>query len=299
MGIARMERLAADPKSGEADAPEAGASENLRMPDGTWVIADDRSFRLCGPEISSNPFLFRHLLDTGTARHTRQLLAGALAAGWQCGRRKEATPNQTRVLSLEGYIYALAGSYQTTHATPPTMRAVAERFRAQGNAPGHASVVEYCLGVAGEETGHDRLALKDLEALGVRAAEFVAKVRPANAVALVGLFRRLAEGAAPISVLGYAYALERSALAKTPEAIAAIEAIIPPGTMATRCLRVHSAVGTDAGHVQQSLDFIARLDGTERAHIAWAAFETAVTMMVPDGYPGDDAFREMLAAYRH
>jgi hypothetical protein len=281
------------------DIPDGdGASENLQMPDGTWVIADGEGFRLCGPEISNDPFLFPHLLDSGTAPVSRQLLAGALAAGLQCGRRKQV-PAQARAPSLERYIYALAGAYQTTSATPPTMRAVAERFRVEGNARCHASVAEHCLSVADEETGHDRLALKDLEALGIRSAEFVTKVRPANTVALVGVFRRLAEGAAPISVLGYAYALERSALAKTPEAVAAIEALIPPGTMATRCLRVHSAAGTDAGHVRQSLDFIARLDSTDRAHIARAAFETAVTMTVPDGYPGDDAFREILAAYRH
>jgi hypothetical protein len=301
MSIAETQRLAADPTSGEADDPATAASENLRMPDGTWVIADAESFRLCGPEISSSPFLFQHLLDTGTARHTRQLLAGALVAGWQCASRQsrdreEAAPDETPALSLEGYIYGLTGSYQTTRATPPVMRAVAERFRAQGNA--HAGVVEHCLRVAEEETGHDRLALKDLEALGLRAAELVAKVQPAPAVALVGLFRRLAEGAHPIAVLGYAYALERRALSKTGDSIAAIEAIIPPGTMATRCARVHSAVGTDARHVAESLDFIAGLCGTDRAHIARAAFATAEIMMMPDGYPGDDSFRESLAAYR-
>jgi hypothetical protein len=271
-----------------------GTSENLQMPDDTWVIADDKSFRLCGPEIASNPFLFQHLLDTGSAHHTRQLLAGALAAGLQCGRRRQA-PAPARVPSLERYIYSLAGAYQTTSATPPTMRAVAERFRARGN----ARVADYCLSVADEETGHDRLALKDLEALGIRSAEIVMKVQPANAVALVGLFRRLAEGGNPISVLGYAYALERRALFQTRKAVAAVEAIVPSGTMATRCLRVHSALGTDARHVGESLDFIACLSGADRAHIARATFETAATMTVPDGYPGDEAFREILAAYRH
>ena len=279
-----------------ADSPEdGGESENLKLPDGTWVIADGKRFRLCDPEISSDPFLFQHLLETGNAHHTRQLLAGALAAGLQSGRCKAAAPARATAPSLERYVYSLAGAYQTTSATPPTMRAVAERFRARGN----ARVVDHCLSVADEETGHDRLVLKDLEALGIRSAAFVTKVRPANAVALVGLFRRLAEGAAPISVLGYAYALERRALFQTPEAVAAVEAIIPPGTMATRCLRVHSAAGTDARHVGQSLDFIARLSGTDRTHIAWAAFETAVIMMAPDGYPGDEAFGAMLAPYRN
>lgn len=264
------------------------------MPDGTWVIADGKSFRLRGSEMSSSPFLFEHLLQTGNAHHTRQLMAGALLAGLQCGRREQAAATPARTLSLESYAYALAGAYQTTHATPPTMRDVAERFRAQGN----ASVVAHCLRVADEETGHDLLVLKDLEALGFRSAELVTKVQPANAVAVVGLFGRLAKGSAPISVLGYAYALERCALFQTRESLAAIEAIVPSGTMATRCLRVHSALGTDARHVGQSLDFIARLGGTDRADIARAAFETAKTMTVPNGYPGDDAFRESLAAFR-
>ena len=68
--------------------------------------------------------------------------------------------------------------------------------------------------------------------------------------------------------------------------------------MATRCLRVHSAAGTDARHVAESLDFMARLSGKDRADIARAAFETALTMMAPDDYPGDEAFRAMLAPYR-
>lgn len=278
-----------------ADSPEDGdESENLQMPDGAWVIADGKSFRLCGPELSSSPFLFQHLLETGNRHHTRQLLAGTLLAGLKVRRRHASSPVQATALSLERYIYSLAGSYQTTRATPPTMRHVAELFRAQGN----ARVVDRCLRVADEEAGHDLLALKDLEALGIRSADLVMKVQPSNAVALVGLFRRLAEGANPISVLGYAYALERCALLKTREVVAAVEAIIPSGTMATRCLRVHSAVGTDARHVGQSLDFIARLSGTDRAHIAWAAFETAAIMAAPDDYPGDEPFRELIASCR-
>ena len=179
-----------------ADAPEDdGESENLQMPDGSWVLADGKSFRLCGPELSSNPFLVQRVLDIGTARHTRQLLAGALVAGLQSGRTDAAAPAQPTALSLERHIYSLAGSYQTTRATPPTMRHVAQRFRAQGN----DRVADHCLRVADEERGHHLLALKDLEALGIRSAALVAKVQPASAVALVGLFRKLAEGATPIT----------------------------------------------------------------------------------------------------
>src|SRR5262245_50954330 len=110
MSLAEVER------SAEGD----DADEILRMPDGSWVIANGKSFRLCGPEISSNPFLFQQLPETGNARHTRQLMAGALLAGLRCGRREQAPPVEARTLSLESYVYALAGAYQTTHATPPT-----------------------------------------------------------------------------------------------------------------------------------------------------------------------------------
>lgn len=273
---------------------QRGESEILEMPDGTWVVSDGAGFQICAPGLSGSPFLFRHYLATGDARHTRQSLAGALLAGLQGARREAVIPAQAAAPSLERYLYALAGAYQTTRGTPRTMRAVADRFRAQGN----TQAAEYCLGVADEETGHDLLALKDLEALGIRSAEFVAKIKPPRAMALVELFARLAGGAHPIAVLGYAYGLERFALFNTREAVAAVEALVPPGTMATRCLRVHSAFGTDARHVDESLDFIAGLEGVDRAHIARAAFETAAVAAVPDGYPGDDAFHEMLGAFR-
>jgi hypothetical protein len=259
------------------------------MPDGIWVIADGTRFRLCESDEAS-PFLCRHLLETGDAEHVRQGLAGAMMAGLQFGRRRHAAPAPAGAPTLERYIWSLAGAYLTTEATPRTMRAAAERLRAQGN----SRAADYCRDVADDEDGHDRLALKDLDALGIRSAAFVATVKPANAVARVELFARLAGSATPIAVLGYAYALERAALSRTAAAIAAIEAIVPPGTMATRCLRVHSAVGTDADHVGQSLAFIAGLAAPEREQIARAVFETAAIMTVPDGYPGDDAFRAML-----
>ena len=197
------------------------------------------------------------------------------------------------MVSLPAYIHQLAGSYQTTHATPETMRAVAGRLRAAGD----AGMADYCLHVADEEEGHDRLALKDLEALGVRAADFVRDVRPANAMALVELFKGYAGGTAPLAVLGYAYVLERMALFQTRESIDAVEAILPPGTMATRCLRVHSAVGTDARHVVELIEVIAGLGEDDRMAIAGAVFETAACMAAPTDYPGDTAFDALLSTY--
>jgi len=164
-------------------------------------------------------------------------------------------------------------------------------------ADGNCAMARYCSDVADQESGHDLLALKDLEALGIRSADFVRDVRPLDSVALAALFRRFAEGADPISALGYAYAGERFAVLQTRETIDAVAAIVPPGTMATRCLRVHSAVGSDPGHVAAAIDVIARLNPSHRVSIFHAAFETAACMMTPTEYPGDEAISELLSRY--
>lgn len=216
-------------------------------------------------------------------------LAGASMAGLQSGRRNQAEPTPERPPSLERYFYSLTGAYWTTQATPPTLRAVAEPFRARGN----ARVVVPCLGVADDEARHNLLVLEDLDALGLRSAELVSKVHPVNAMAWIGLFRRLAEGPAPISVLGYAFALEWCALFRTPAAISAIESILPAGTTATRCLGVHSAAGTDARHVGQSFDFRKRLsldDSTafteSRCSFTWQSLALGAVPSVALGPPG-------------
>jgi hypothetical protein len=266
--------------------------ESLEMPDGTWAICDDRTFWLDRPTFLTTSSFSRHLLDPGDAAHTRQLLAAALTAG-RASRSSDANEFVGQRRSLPRYIYGLAGSYQTTHATPMTMRHAAGRLRAAGN----IALAQHCLDVADQETGHDQLALKDLEALGVRSAEFVRDVRPCDSLELVALFRRFADSESPVSVLGYAYALERFALFKTQQTVDAIEAIVPPGTMATRCLRVHSAIGSDAGHVASSVRIIARLGQSDRISVVCAAFETAACMMSPTDYPGDEAAGELISRY--
>jgi hypothetical protein len=272
---------------------EIDAIESLEMPDGTWAICDGGRFWLHRPAFLQVPAFSRHLLDPGNAAHTRQLLAAALSAG-AASRPRDASDIARQSPSLPRYIYGLAANYQTTHATPETMRYAAGRLRAHGN----AALAQHCSDVANQESGHDQLALKDLDALGLRSAEFVRDVRPRNSLELVALFTRFAQSTNPASVLGYAYALERFALFKTQKTIDAIEAIVPPGTMATRCLRVHSAVGSDAGHVTESVDVIAQLGQSDRTAIMHAAFETSALMTSANDYPGDEAAGELVSRYR-
>ena len=262
------------------------------MPDGTWVICDDKRFWVDRPAFLQSPAFCRPLLDPGNAAHTRQLLAGAIAAGW-ASRPSGGHGGTGQGQSFPEYVYGLASAYQTTHATPPIMRHAAARLRASGD----AATGRHLSKAADEEVGHDRLALKDLEALRIRSTEFVNGVRPRLALEMVALVESFSQSPSPISVLGYVYAVERLSLFKTQETIDAIEAIVPPGTRATRCLRVHSAVGSDAGHVAKAVDVIARLSPPDRIAVIHAAFETAACMTAPTDYPGDEAVSELLSRY--
>jgi hypothetical protein len=269
-------------------------TESIRLAPSVYLQASLQKFRLhrllpweVGPCIET-------LQETGDSKVTRQLMAGAFYAGFPQRTSDEKIADDSVIAttpSLLRYIHSLAGAYQTTHATPPTMRRVAERLAARGQ----HTAAKHCLHVAEEESDHDTLALMDLAALGLPAQEFVAHLQPKSSLALVELFTRFADSDAPIAVLGYAYALERMSLFSTAESIAAIERLIPAGIKATRFLRVHSAVGSDAGHVAESIAFMATLAPEARAAIARATYETVSLLCAArHDYPGDEAMRALL-----
>jgi hypothetical protein len=269
-------------------------TETIRLSPGVYLQASPQRFRLHRLHPWDIARCAESLSETGDINVTRQLMAGAFYAGFsQCFSDENHTHVSLTATarSLLSYIHSLAGWYQTSHSTPPTVRRVAKRLAARGQ---HTAAT-YCLHVAHEESGHDALALMDLAALGVPAQELVVRVRPKNSLALVELFNRIADSDSPIAILGYAYALERSALFITEQSIAAMERLIPADINATRFLRVHSAVGADAGHVAESLAFIATLPPEDRATIARATYETnLLRFAVPSDYPGDATMRALL-----
>lgn len=268
--------------------------ESIQLAPGIYLQASAQKFRLHRLLPWDTSPCQEPLMAVADLQVTRQMMAGAFYAGLSQradAENKLATGITAITPSLLHYIHTLAGSWQTTHATPPTMRRVAQRLMERGQ----NEVAEHCLDVAAEESGHDTLALMDLAALGLPAQAFVDRVQPKNAVALVAQFTRFADSDAPIAVLGYAYTLERMALFTTATSIAAIERLMPAGVNATRCLRVHSAVGSDIGHVAESLELIAALPPQDRAAIVRAVYATTSLQAAatPD-YPGDDAMRALL-----
>lgn len=230
------------------------------------------------------PYTQPHLAGQGAQESTRALLTGALMAGLRRPESKPAPPP-----SLPRVVYRLCGRYQTTHATPPAFQRVAVRFRAAGR----EDLATFAEGKVREETGHDRLVLMDLQALGLPARDLVAAVRPPTAVALVEHLARLEAEEHPIGVLGYAFALERAALSVDQAEIDATQAVCPLGVDATRGMRVHSSVGADREHVRSMVNFVATLAAIERAEIARAVYSTAC-IMAGDINPTDEAILEEL-----
>jgi pyrroloquinoline quinone (PQQ) biosynthesis protein C len=165
------------------------------------------------------------------------------------------------------------------------MREAAARFAAAGR----DGLARWAAEKAREEQGHDALALRDLRDLGYDAEALVRAVVPEAQARLVRFFERLVRADDPVGCVGYSYALERLALEIGPDEIARVEAALSPGVNATRCLRVHSAAGSDREHVRETVDLVATLSPDERSRVAAAAHETAILCHARyEGEPHDE-----------
>ena len=226
--------------------------------DGVWV-------RTC---VDNSSFLPQPSTDNiNSIETTKKLLDTAIVMG----KRVASVERQLPGLSVDNWVWSLIGQYHVTHPTPQLMREAARQFEKQGR----NCLAEWAAEKAQEETGHDRLALRDIQSLGYQAQALVDTYMSPSTKALIDYFIRSARTGDPIKVVGYAYTLERIALAVKEKHIQAIENILPSGINATRCLRVHSSIGSDVEHVDEALETIALLSSAERTNIAIACYETA------------------------
>jgi hypothetical protein len=269
------------------------AMEWVEVAPGCVVVATVDRIWLHEPVFSGQPDLFALPMEgAGSLETTRRLLDGAIGAAGRAVPRAATRPS----LTPARWAWRLAGYYRTTHATPRLMAAAAERFAAAGREP----LAAWARDKVRDETGHDRLALRDLAALGYDSVRMVDDLAPPTAEALVRYFEALVlQDDDPVGCVGYAYALERLALERGPSDIAAVEAILPAGVMATRCLRVHSATGSDADHVEETVRLVAGLAAPERIRVARACFETAAIYCTPPsgGFITEEALVARLSAF--
>src|SRR5262245_45083850 len=193
------------------------------------------------------------------------VIEGAIAAGLA-----QAKHTPAGAYTLPRYMRWLAGNYVFAGQTPGLFRRGADRFATAGR----PDLAEFARKKAGEEEGHARLAYRDLEGLGLPAAETIRLVEPPSAQAFADRFRAYVESSNPIALFGFSYCLERMAVERDDAFIRKVEAICPPKSRAYRFLKVHSNVGADSGHVDEQLAFFESLAPAELRAVACAAYET-------------------------
>jgi hypothetical protein len=198
------------------------------------------------------------------------VVEGAIAAGLaQTGPAPAAGP-----YTLPRYIRWLAGNYVFAGQTPGLFRRGAERF----DAAGRRDLAKFARQKADEESGHAELAYRDLEALGLPAAEIVRLAAPPSAQAFSERFEAYVESSEPIALFGFSYCLERMAVERDGAFIRKVEAVCPPGSRALRFLKVHSTIGSDSGHVHEQLSVFETFTNSGLTTVARAAYETAAML---------------------
>jgi pyrroloquinoline quinone (PQQ) biosynthesis protein C len=226
-----------------------------------------------GTKGDADPFA-TPMTGVGAAGSTIGLLDGAINLGFAGIEKSLARPDPT----VAGYIVALVGAYHTSVHTPRNLQRAARRFEELGR----PDVAAYLEERAREETGHDRLALKDLRALGVPAERLVANFIPEGIKPLCKRFDELCAQDYPIGCIGYSYCLERTAALKQKTDIEKVQALCPDGVDATRFLRSHSCLGSEVAHAEDTIKFVASLPANDRIRVVQETYESALIMA--EGY---------------
>lgn len=217
----------------------------------------------------ADPFA-RPMTGPGSLGSTVGLLDGAINLGFSTIEQNRAKPTST----LPGYAVALISAYHTSVDTPRNLRRAANRFEELGR----PEVAAYLEVRAREESGHDRLALKDLKALGLPGEQLVANYVPEGIRMLCRRFDDLCVEDYPIGSIGFSYCLERTAALKQESDIAAVKAICPDDIDATRFLRSHSALGSEMSHVEETIEFVASLPAIDRIEVVRSTYQSALVM---------------------
>jgi pyrroloquinoline quinone (PQQ) biosynthesis protein C len=254
---------------------------------GKVVVASSERAWLYQPQSSEDRFA--HPMDgAGSFATTKKLLDTAIAAAKVAVKSDSKPP----ALTATRWVWRLAGAYHLTSTTPQLLRNAAIGFAANNR----SHLESWALEKVEEETGHDRLALLDIQSLGYNAEAVVEELTPPAAMALMDYFARSVEDDDPIDGVGYTYTMERLSMGIEQDYIQNVESLFPPEINATRCLHVHSSLGADAGHVDENVALIANLLASERTRIARACYETALMLFSPPpgGYISDAELQAIL-----
>jgi pyrroloquinoline quinone (PQQ) biosynthesis protein C len=199
-------------------------------------------------------------------------------------------------LTATRWVWRLANQYHSCHAYTLLIEQAAQRFEKANR----SILARWATHKAIEERGHHLLALMDIESLGYDAEAVLNAFFSSAVKALINYLSRSVQDSDPIDSVGYSYTMERLAVGVDKNYIQKIEALLPNNVCAVRCLRVHSSIGADAEHVEETLEMITSLTPSERTRIARACYESALMYFSPpsDGYISNEQLQQILEPLR-
>jgi hypothetical protein len=256
-------------------------------PDKVVVATANRAWlHRLDPARNDDPFA-QPMVGVGSVATTKRLLDGVIAyAATVSSSLRPPALTRTR------WVWRLAGAYHSSHHTSRLMEEAAQRFAASGR----KSLAQWAAQKAREEAGHDRLALLDIQSMGYEAKAVVQALVPSTMQALVDYFFQSVQATDPIGCVGFFYTAERLGTFQDEEYILDVQALLPPDVHVTRWLRVHSGVGAEVKHVEETVEVVAELTSQERICVARACYETALLRFTPpkEGYISDKELQNVL-----
>lgn len=207
---------------------------------------------------------------SGSVCSTQNLLDAAIAAAYS-----QYTEVMLPELTLERWIWQLAGHYHLTCLTPKIMREAAEIFMR-----GDQLILDSWARLkAQREKEYNRTTLQDIEYLGYNAQAVTSEFHPPQATSLLKYLQQ-GQTPDPLRCVGYSYAIERIATRIEQEYIQLATGILPPSltclTKSNSRPWLYGSVGVDVGDVQETIEVVARLSAPERIRIAKACYATAL-----------------------
>ncbi|HVI01024.1 MAG TPA: hypothetical protein VM869_20040 [Enhygromyxa sp.] len=250
--------------------PQSQAALAVQLSEGLWLAASPTQTWLSAAAPDTTQAI--------TAPAVRSLLEGAVAAA-----RSLAAPRPP--LTATQWIWRLVGFVHLTHSAPALLEFAAERFAADRQ----PAIARWAEARAHDHAQHHLVVLRDLRAMGVDPARALAALRPHPAERLVA-WLRASVLADPTACIGYVHAVERLALRLGADELQALEATLPDGVRATRCVQVRD------NHLDETVTLLTRLSATRCEAVARAVFDVACLCVTPqgDGYPDDIAIADQL-----
>jgi len=230
----------------------------------------------------------KNRIDADTLAKTRKQLDSAIVSAWHTVKTNRRPP----ALTPTRWVWRLAGFYHLCHSTPRLMEEARKRFASANR----QTLAQWAGQKAREEAGHDQLALFDIQSMGYKAEAVVKVLFPPAAKSLLEYFTSSVHNSDPIECVAYSYTAERLGICIGEGYIQSVEALLPPGMRATRCLRAHSAMSTEVEHVKETLEMIAGLTPQERDRLANACYQAALLRFSPpkEAYISDEEIEQIL-----